>query len=233
MANRAHLLEARVRQLDAAGQRILEAGRRRHQPPRQIETWWPFLVGFDHTEEGVFTNNHIDRRVFNEALSLVSNIPVDRRGRPGAIRSPRECLLFLFIYLASGVGILECLVFDFIKKRETIHKTAQRIGERFLPNLVEGLVRFGNEEVGDVPEAALVVDCTVCQIKRPKQPFDEAKVYFSGKHSIYCLKKEVFVNIRSGTAALISKSYPGATHDMAILSSHPQEVRDLIGDRKV
>ena len=98
---------------------------------------------------------------------------------------------------------------------------------------MEGLVRFGNEEVGDVPEAAFVVDCTVCQIKRPKQPFDEAKVYFSGKHSIYCLKKEVFVNIRSGTAALISKSYPGAAHDMAILSSHPQEVRDLIGDRKV
>ena len=37
----------------------------------------------------------------------------------------------------------------------------------------------------------------------------------------------------SGTAALISRAYPGAAHDMAILSSHPRQVRDLIGDRKV
>ena len=178
MANRSRLLQARVAQLDAAGARILDAGRRRPQPPRQIELWWPFLVGFYHDEEGIFTNNNIDRRVFFEALSLVSNIPGDRRGRPGAIRSPRECLLFLFIYLARGVGILECLVFNFIKKRETIHKTARRIAERFMPNLVEGLVRFGNESVDDVPEAALVVDCTVCRILRPKDPFDDAKAFF-------------------------------------------------------
>ena len=105
MANRAHLLEARVRQLDAASQRILEAGRRRPQPPRQIETWWPFLVGFYHTEEGVFTNNHIDRRVFIENFSLVSNIPVDRRGRPGAIRSPREFFRFFSFNCSSGWGL--------------------------------------------------------------------------------------------------------------------------------
>ena len=78
-----------------------------------------------------------------------------------------------------------------------------------------------------------MVDCTACQIRRPKEPFDDAKAYFSGKHYIYCLKMEVFVNIRSGTAVFISRAYPGAAHDMAILSSHPRQVRDLIGDRKV
>ena len=79
----------------------------------------------------------------------------------------------------------------------------------------------------------MVVDCTVIQIKRPKEPFEDAKVYFSGKHFIYCLKKEVFVNIRSGTAALVSKGFPGSAHDMHVLSSHHQEVRDMIGDIKV
>ena len=115
MANRARLLQARVDQLEASAARILEAGQRRPQPPCQVELWWLFLVNFYNGEDGINTSNNIDRRVFNEALSFVLNIPGEQCGRPGAIRSPRERLLFLFIYLASGVGILECLVFDFIK----------------------------------------------------------------------------------------------------------------------
>ena len=120
MANRSRLLQARVAQLDAEGARILEAGLRLPKHAYQFELWCPSLVGLYHLEEGTFTNNNINRRVFFEALSLVSNIPWDRRGRPGVIRSSRECLLFRFVCLVSGVGVLECLVFDFIKKRESL-----------------------------------------------------------------------------------------------------------------
>ena len=78
------------------------------------------------------------------------------------------------------------------KKRDQVHKLAKRFAKKFRANIVGGLVRFWNEEHPEVPEAALIVDCTVCPFRRPKQPFEEAKVFFSGKHYIYALKKEVF-----------------------------------------
>ena len=92
-------------------------------------------------------------------------------------------------------------------------------------------MRFFNETVQDAPDAAMIVDCTACQIKRPKQPFEEAKVFFSGKHYIYALKKEVCVNVRSGTAALVSKASPGSVHDITILREHAQAVNNTLGGR--
>ena len=90
-------------------------------------------------------------------------------------------------------------------------RRAKAIAKLFRANLVGGAVHFFNETIGDAPDPALIVDCTVCQIRRPKQPFEDAKVFFSGKHYIYALEKEVCVNVRSGTAALVSKAYPGSS----------------------
>ena len=94
-------------------------------------------------------------------------------------------------------------------------------------------MRFFNETVEEAPDAAMIVDCTVCQIKRPKRPFEEAKVFFSGKHFIYALKKEVCVNVRSGTAALVSKAYPGSVHDITILRDHAQTINNVLGGRAI
>ena len=132
----------------------------------------------------------------------------------GSIRTQREMLLFLLIFMAHGVKSLEILVAKFIKKREQVQKLAKRIAKKFKANIVDGFVRFGNEELPDVPQAALIVDCTVCQVRRPKQPFSEAKVFFSGKHYIYALKKEVFVK---GASQFRQRTIP-PTHNSATYS---------------
>ena len=41
------------------------------------------------------------------------------------------------------------------------------------------------------------------------------------------------MNARSGTAALISKAYPGSVHDMTILRGHAGELNELLGEKKV
>ena len=112
-------------------------------------------------------------------------------------------------------------------------RRAKAIAKLFRANLVGGAVRFFNETIDDAPDAALIVDCTVCQIRRPKQPFEDAKVFFSGKHCIYALKKEVCVNVHSGTAALVSRAYPGSVHDITILRDHAQALNNVLGGRAI
>ena len=58
-------------------------------------------------------------------------------------------------------------------------------------------------------------------------------MFFSGKHYIYALKKEVCVNVRSGTAALISNAYPGSVHSITILREHTAEVKRVLGGRSL
>ena len=169
--------------------RIRDAAHQNPQLPREEEKWWSHFIYIFGSEEAVFETTNVPRPVFNEALALIADIPLETRGRRSAIRTPRERLLFLLIYLAKGVKVLESLVVKFIKKREQVQKLARKIAKKYRPNITQALVRFWNEEHPDAPEAALIVDCTVVQIRRPKQPFDEAKVFFSGKHNIYALKK--------------------------------------------
>ena len=233
MANRAAMLDAELARGQARRERIQAAAQRRPRLPRQEEKWWPYLRELFGTDGDIFRRTRIDRRLFDEVLSFVSNVPLETRGRIGSIRTHREMLLFLLIFMAHGVKSLEILVAKFIKKREQVHKLTKRIAKKFKANIVDGFVRFGNEELPDVPQAALIVDCTVCQVRRPKQPFSEAKVFFSGKHYIYALKKEVFVNIRSGTAAFVSKAFPGSAHDMRVFRSHVENVQNVIGQRQV
>ena len=70
---------------------------------------------------------------------------------------------------------------------------------------------------GDPGRDCFVIDCTVVQTKRPCLPFEEAKVWYSGKHCIYCLEKEVVVNAVTGTVAFVESAYPGSIHDISIL----------------
>ena len=65
-----------------------------------------------------------------------------------------------------------------------------------------------------------MVDCTVVEITGPALPFHDKVKYHSGKHKKQCLKKEVIVNVRSGTAAVISKDHPGSVSDITVLKLH-------------
>ena len=136
------------------------------------------MVAFFGTETALFETVGIDRNVFDDALALTAETVQERRGKLGALRTNRERLLFLMVFLRKGIDVLEILVVNFIKTREHIVERAKTIAQLFYGNLVRGAVRFFGETVPDAPDAALVVDCTVCQIRRPKRPFDEAKVFF-------------------------------------------------------
>ena len=134
----------------------------------------------------------------------------------------------MMLYMSKGVEVLEVLVSHSIKTREHVMDRAKAFAALFHDNIVEGAVRCFNETHDAVPGASLVVDCTVCPIRRPKQPYKDAKVFFSGKHRFYTLKKEVCVNIRSGTAALISREFPGSVHDITILRSHTAAINAML-----
>ena len=136
-------------------------------------------------------------------------------------------------FMSQGVRVVELLVKRWIKTRQHVLRRAEAIAQLFGSSLVGGAVRFFSETVEEAPDAAMIIDCTVCQIKRPKRPFEEAKVFFSGKHFIYALKKEVCVNVRSGTAALVSKAYPGSVHDITILRDHSRTVNNILGGRAI
>ena len=93
------------------------------------------------------------------------------------------------VFLSKGIDTLEVLLTTVISTRSHIVETVKNIAQLFYNNLVDGAVGYNCEVDEVVPEASLVVDCTVCEIHRPKRPFDAAKVFFSGKHYIYALKR--------------------------------------------
>ena len=197
------------------------------------EVWWPSIVQFFGSEDTMFIRLGIDRVLFEEALALVRDVAAPRGGRRARIRTNREKLLCLMVFLSKGIDTLEVLIAPVIRTRSHIVETVKNIARLFFNNLVGGAVGYNGEVDEGVPEASLVVDCTVCEIHRPKRPFDAAKVFFSGKHFIYALKKAVIVNIRSGTAAVISKAYPGSVHDIILLRDHAAAVNRLLGRRSL
>ena len=133
----------------------------------------------------------------------------------------------------KGVDILELLVYSMIKKRDYINHLAEVIVEKLVPVLVRSFVRFMNEDHDGAPNASLIVDCTICPIRRSKLSFDEAKVCYSGKHCMYAIEKEVCVNIRSVTAALVSGGYPGSMPDIEIPKMQATEINTLLGGKSV
>ena len=135
--------------------------------------------------------------------------------------------------MIKGVGVLEPLVHKLIKTREHVPEREKAFAALFRDNIVGGTVRHFDERHPSVPGASLVVDCTVCPIMRPTRSFKEATVFFSGKHWFYALKKEVCVNVRSGTAAIISPSFPGSVHDVMVLRSHAEQINDVMQGRSL
>ena len=233
MENQPTTLDELLTTIETDAEEILAAGTQTVELPTEEEQWWPQLIDQFGSVEGIFARLGLDRGVFDQALALVSDVVGERRGRKSAIRTNREKLLFLMIYMSKGVEVLELLVSRFIRTREHVMERAKTYAALFRDNIVEGAVRHFDETHASAPGSSLVVDCTVCPIRRPKQSFKDAKVFFSGKHWFYALKKEVCVNIRSGTAALISPEFPGSVHDIMILRSHIDAINETLQGRSM
>ncbi|KAH7822212.1 uncharacterized protein MONOS_13463 [Monocercomonoides exilis] len=69
-------------------------------------------------------------------------------------------------------------------------------------------------------EVALVLDCTVLPANKTGKEFNCGSDCFSGKHKINCVKVEVGVNPKTGTASTISKVHGGAVHDYVVFCEH-------------
>ena len=146
------------------------------------EQWWPSLIADYGSETALFARVGIDRAVFEEVLPFVRDVVGETRGRRSCIRTNREKLLFLMIFMAKGVEVLESMTRKFIKTRDHIREKAKSIALLFRDYILEGTVRYFDERHESVREASLVVDCTVCQTQKLKTSFQEAKDYFNGKH---------------------------------------------------
>ena len=110
-----------------------------------------------------------------------------------------------------------------------IHDAANR----FLEPLVRDNIVFEHERVEELPLVSAIADCTVVEIKGPDTPFGTQDAFYSGKHKRHSIKNEVIVNLRSGTAAMISEEYPGSVSDLEVFRRHAEEVNQMLGETRM
>ena len=118
----------------------------------------------------MFERLKINGDVFDDALALVSEVATLTRGRRGTIRSNREKLFFLMVFLSRGVEVLEVLVTQNIKTREHVLENAKTFARLFHLNVVSGAVRFYNEVDPDALDAAMVVDLRSAKFVTRRDP---------------------------------------------------------------
>ena len=128
---------------------------------------------------------------------------------------------------------MKTLCLPHVISETAINHNIHDAANKFLEPLVRNNIVFEHERVEDLPLVSAIVDCTVVEIKGPDTPFCTQDAFYSGKHKRHCLKKEVIVNVRSGTAAMISDEYPGSVSDLEVLRRHAEEVNQMLGDTRM
>ena len=203
------------------------------QPPQRRE----ILSFYDHTvrfffngdEERMLHELAISRDFFDTALNLVNSVRVRTRGRPGFVHTHRDKLLFLIVFLKEGTDALKKLCLPALRDDSSVLRNLHQSAFLFKDALVGNTIEFNSERCEDNPMVSSVVDCTVVEITGPDLPFGQKDEYYSGKHKRHCLKKEVIVNVRSGTAAMVSEACPGSVPDIVVLKRHAEEVNRMLG----
>lgn len=207
------------------------------QQPEQRQQRQPRSTFYDHVmhtffegdEEEMLNSLAFNSLFFFSVLNLVDSVPLQRRGRPGFIRTHKDKLLFLVIFLKEGMGTLKRVCLPVLTEASSITRNLDNSLTAFKDVIIRNSVEFKREHLDELPTISSVIDCTVVEISGPAMPFKKKDKYYSGKHKRHCLKKEVIVNIRSGTAAMISEEYPGSFSDIEILKRHPEQVNQMLG----
>lgn len=65
---------------------------------------------------------------------------------------------------------------------------------------------------------ALILDCSVQQANKPAVAFGSASEFWSGKHKMYCFKRE-YGHLPNGIVAFMSNVFPGKVHDYTVCMS--------------
>lgn len=149
-----------------------------------------------------------------------------KKGRKSHI-SLKDGILLYIIRLCTG-ATYEILASDFgVKDPSTIYRICERIEESlcqavkkkyFLPIKKGEQSRLGIN-CSEFPEVALIVDSTLQPCYRPSLSFNDAKVFYSGKHGTYGLKKET-AHLPDGRIAFAFDHLPGSLHDISLFRSH-------------
>ena len=211
---------------------ITEQNAQPQQPPHQEPpSFYDHVVHsfFDGDEERMLQTLAISRAFFSTALNLVNSIRIRTRGRRGFVHTHRDKLLFIAIFLKEGSDALKRLCLPTLRDDSSVLRNLHQCAFLFKDVLVRNTIQFNGERCDSNPMVSTVVDCTVVEINGPDLPFGKKDEYYSGKHKKHCLKKEVIVNVRSGTAAMVSEAYPGSVPDIEVLKRHAEEVNNLLG----
>ena len=207
-----------------------------HQRPRQRQlTFYDHVMHtfYDGDEEDMLNNLAFNSLFFISVLNHVDSVPLRRRGRPGFVRTHKDKLLFLIIFLKEGMHALKTVCLPVLTEASSITRNLEHSLVAFKDAIIRNAVEFKREHLDELPTISSVIDCTVVEISGPGMPFKKKDKYYSGKHKRHCLKKEVIVNIRSGTAAMISDEYPGSITDLEILKNHSGEVNRMLGATQI
>ena len=203
------------------------------QPPRHPEpvTFYDHTLRslFDGDEERMLQELAISRIFFETALNLVNSVRIRTRGRRGFVRTHRDKLLFLIVFLKEGTDALKKLCLPVLRDESSVLRNLHQCAFLFKDALVDNTVQFNNERCEGNPMVSSVVDCTVVEINGPDIPPGKKDEYYSGKHKRHCLKKEVIVNVRSGTAAMVSEARAGSVSDIVVLKDHAEQVNLMLG----
>ena len=84
--------------VEANSQLAMNAAEEQPDGPEMNEIWRPFLIERFGGEDALFQRIRLDRRVFDLAYVFVLEVPVEQRGKKGAVRSNRERLLFFLSF---------------------------------------------------------------------------------------------------------------------------------------
>ena len=192
---------------------------------RRTVTFYDHVVHvfYGDDEEAMLNDLAFNRLFFESVLNLVDSVPLQRRGRQGFVHTHKDKLLFLIIFLKEGTEALKKVCLPALTEPSSITRNLEHAITAFKDVIVRNTVEFKNEQFEELPMVSSVIDCTVVEISGPAVPFNKKDCYYSGKHKRHCLKKEVIVNIRSGTAAMISPEYPGSVPDIEIQKRHPKK----------
>jgi DDE superfamily endonuclease len=88
------------------------------------------------------------------------------------------------------------------------------------------------------PQVALIVDCSFQISNRAGASFEERKLYFSGKHHQYGIKRELahmpngkIRHFILGMVAFVSEPHPGAKHDFSVFQESIAKYQEFLEKR--
>lgn len=105
----------------------------------------------------------------------------------------------------------------------TVQKHIEKMITNLSTKLAKEFIKFVRKEeqerqgirLPDFPNVAILLDCTVQEVPRYGRNFTDSKVFYSEKHKIYCVKKEI-AHLPDGRACFVSPFHVGSKHDFSV-----------------